>query len=76
LTTVHRVGATGHIGGAALELLYQKYPDVKIRALVRDEGKGDRLRGRYQRIETVLGDNTSLDVLEREAREADVVLSK
>ncbi|PQE26515.1 Nucleoside-diphosphate-sugar epimerase protein [Rutstroemia sp. NJR-2017a BBW] len=68
------VGATGHIGGAVLELLYRKYPDVKIRALVRDEGKGERLRERYQGIETVLGDNAALDVLEREAREADVVL--
>jgi hypothetical protein len=59
-----------------LELLYRKYPDVKIKALVRDEAKGERLRERYQGIETVLGDNAALDVLEREAREADVVLSK
>ncbi|PQE07928.1 Nucleoside-diphosphate-sugar epimerase protein [Rutstroemia sp. NJR-2017a WRK4] len=69
------VGATGHIGGAVLELLYRKYPHVKIRALVRDEAKGERLRERYQGIETVLGDNSALDVLEREAREADVVLT-
>lgn len=59
-----------------LELLYQKYPDVTIRALVRDEAKGDRLRGRYPRIETVVGDNGTLDILEREAKGADVVLSK
>ncbi|KAM3072093.1 hypothetical protein ACMFMG_008555 [Clarireedia jacksonii] len=75
MSRIFIVGATGHIGGAVLELLYGKYPDVKIRALVRDEEKGETLRGKYRRVETVLGDNGSLDVLEREAKEADVVLN-
>ncbi|TGO51424.1 hypothetical protein BOTNAR_0356g00010, partial [Botryotinia narcissicola] len=69
------IGATGHIGGAVLDLVYPKYPDVHIKALVRDEKKGIILVGKYPRVTFVVGDLTSLDLLTREAKEADIVIN-
>lgn len=59
-----------------LDLVYPKYPDVHIKALVRDEKKGKILVGKYPQVTFVVGDLTSLDLLTREAKEADVVISE
>ncbi|KAF7912509.1 uncharacterized protein EAF01_001530 [Botrytis porri] len=75
MSKIFVVGATGHIGGAVLDLIYPKYPDVHIKALVRDEKKGKILVGKYPRVTFVVGDLTSLDLLTREAKEADVVVN-
>ncbi|KAF7928777.1 uncharacterized protein EAE97_009619 [Botrytis byssoidea] len=75
MTKIFIIGATGHIGGAVLDLVYPKYPDVHIKALVRDEKKGKILVGKYPRVTFVVGDLTSLDLLTGEAKEADVVIN-
>lgn len=58
-----------------MDLLQREYPDVPLRALVRDEDKASRLRSRYPNVETVTGDLESLALLEEEARGADVVVN-
>jgi uncharacterized protein YbjT (DUF2867 family) len=52
-TTVLITGASGKVSGALLEELRDK-PDVHVRALVRDQAKGDALRARG--VEVVIGD--------------------
>ncbi|TGO23024.1 hypothetical protein BPAE_0146g00020 [Botrytis paeoniae] len=74
MSNIFIIGATGHIGGAVLDLVYPKYPDVHIKALVRDEKKGKILVGKYPRVSFVVGDLTSLDLLTSEAKEADIVI--
>ncbi|EMR82906.1 putative nucleoside-diphosphate-sugar epimerase protein [Botrytis cinerea BcDW1] len=75
MSQIFFIGATGHIGGAVLDLVYQKYPDVLIHTLVRDEKKGKILVGKYPRVTFVIGDLASLDLLTREAKKADIVIN-
>ncbi|KAF7940095.1 uncharacterized protein EAE98_000222 [Botrytis deweyae] len=75
MSKIFIIGATGHIGGAVLDLVYPKYTDVHIKALVREEEKGKMLVGKYPRVTFVVGDLTSLDLLTREAKEADIVIN-
>ncbi|KAF7943153.1 hypothetical protein EAE96_011095 [Botrytis aclada] len=75
MSKIFVIGATGHIGGAVLDLIYPKYPDVHIKVLVRDEKKGKILVGKYPRVTFVVGDLTCLDILTREAKEADIVIN-
>lgn len=69
------MGSTGHIGGAVLDQFLQKYPDATVKALVRDEQKAARLVAKYPRVETVIGDTSSLEILEEASRGADIVLN-
>ncbi|KAF7883951.1 hypothetical protein EAF00_011263 [Botryotinia globosa] len=52
-----------------------EYPDVHIKALVRDEKRGKILVGKYPQVTFVVGDLTSLDLLTREAKEADIIIN-
>lgn len=72
---IKSVGGTGHAGGAVLDLLLQKHPQVKVNVLVRDEAKAARLRNKYPTVETTLGDLSSHQTLQDEARSADVVIN-
>ncbi|KAL1865032.1 hypothetical protein Daus18300_007379 [Diaporthe australafricana] len=67
------VGATGHSGGAFLDLVLQKHPQLAVKVLARDEDKAARLRGKYPTVQTVLGDLSSHQTLQDEARNADIV---
>ncbi|ESZ91498.1 hypothetical protein SBOR_8127 [Sclerotinia borealis F-4128] len=75
MSKIFLIGATGHIGGAVLDLVYPKYPNAEIKALVRDEKKGEVLVGKYPRVKVVIGDFKTLDILTREAKEADLVIN-
>ncbi|KAI1858038.1 uncharacterized protein JN550_012931 [Neoarthrinium moseri] len=75
MVQVFFVGATGHIGGAVLDQLLQKNPDVAVKALVRDEQKASRLAAKYPRVQTVIGDTKNVDVLDSVSREADIVIN-
>ncbi|KAH7018048.1 uncharacterized protein B0I36DRAFT_368099 [Microdochium trichocladiopsis] len=81
MPTVFFIGATGHIGGAILHLLTSKdkfTKDLQIRALVRDSDKATRLQDKFPKVknlECVVGDLKTLDVLEREAEAADIVIN-
>ncbi|TVY89249.1 hypothetical protein LAWI1_G006045 [Lachnellula willkommii] len=73
---INSIGATGHIGGAVLDLISSSYPDtLSVRVLVRDQQKADQLVAQYQYIISVIGNLDSLELLEAESRDADIVIS-
>ena len=71
-----RIGATGHIGGAVLDLISSESPELSILALVRDEQKSERLVAKYPRVSTLIGDLDSTELLEISSYNADVVIRK
>ena len=54
-------GANGHLGGATIDFLLEKSPNAKIKALVRSEEKGKKLKN--ERIEFAVGDYLNYDSL-------------
>ncbi|POS69179.1 hypothetical protein DHEL01_v212425 [Diaporthe helianthi] len=75
MVQVFILGGTGHAGGAVLDLILQKHPQVPVTVLVRDEHKGARLRNKYPAVQTTLGDLSSHQKLHDEAHRADVVIN-
>ena len=71
-----RIGATGHIGGAVLDLISSELAKLSILALVRDEQKSERLVAKYPRVSTLIGDLDSTELLETNSYNADVVIRK
>ncbi|KAL8886173.1 MAG: hypothetical protein Q9215_006075 [Flavoplaca cf. flavocitrina] len=67
-------GATGYIGGDALYQLMKSTKQYDVAALVRDSDKGAQIASQYPAIRLVYGDLDSSDVLEEEAKKADIVL--
>ena len=43
---------------------------------MRDQQKADQLKTQYQHITSVIGDLDSLELLESESRDADIVISE
>ncbi|KAL8826543.1 MAG: hypothetical protein Q9170_007361 [Blastenia crenularia] len=71
----HITGATGYIGGDALfELMRRHAEDYQVAVLVRNSDKGAQVASQYPGVRLVYGDLDSTDILEREAKEANVVL--
>jgi hypothetical protein len=70
------VGATGYIGGDALHEIVQKHPEYEIVCLVRDSDQGALVASQYEKIRLVYGNLDSVELLELEARKADIVLSE
>ncbi|CAJ2504864.1 Uu.00g122580.m01.CDS01 [Anthostomella pinea] len=75
MPSVFLIGGTGHVGGAVLDQLQTKHSDVPVKVLVRSEPKATRLRTKYPRVQTVLGDLSTWDVVKAECRRADIVLN-
>ncbi|KAH8671586.1 hypothetical protein BX600DRAFT_434684 [Xylariales sp. PMI_506] len=69
------VGGTGHIGGAILDQFLKEHPEATVKVLVRDEEKSSRLVAKYPKVQTIIGDLGTLDVLETASREADIVIN-
>ncbi|KAL8695603.1 MAG: hypothetical protein Q9224_003307 [Gallowayella concinna] len=68
-------GATGYIGGDALHHLMEKFPKgYEVAALVRNSDKGAQVASQYPTIRLVYGDLDSAEILEEEAKKADIVL--
>ncbi|KAL8780724.1 MAG: hypothetical protein Q9213_006337 [Squamulea squamosa] len=67
-------GATGYIGGDALYQLIKSGKEYDIAALVRNSEKGVQIASQYPAIRLVYGDLDSAELLEEEARKADIVL--
>lgn len=73
---VNSTGATGYIGGDALYTLMQAHPDYDVTALVRNIDKGAQVASQYPTIKLVYGNLDNVELLEQEARKADIVLSE
>lgn len=70
------LGATGHIGGAVLDLISSTFPELQVKVLVRDQQKSDQLTAHYPNVTPVIGGLENVDILEAESRAADTVISK
>ncbi|KAL8769376.1 MAG: hypothetical protein Q9209_004603 [Squamulea sp. 1 TL-2023] len=69
-------GATGYIGGDALYQLIKSGKEYNVTTLVRNSEKGGQIASKYPAIRLVYGDLDSTELLEEEARKADIVLRK
>ncbi|KAL4865531.1 hypothetical protein BDV12DRAFT_174500 [Aspergillus spectabilis] len=75
MTKVFLTGASGYIGGAALQKIAESHPDVQIAALVRDTTKGAIIKKEFPNVEIVEGDLNSEAIIEEQAANADVVMN-
>ena len=66
-------GVTGYIGGDALYLISQKHPEWELTCLVRNSDKGAKVAAEYPGIHLVYGDLEAADLIEEEAKKADIV---
>ena len=73
MTKFFVTGGTGYIGGDALRTFTKAHPEWDITALVRNEEKGAKLKRAFPDIQLVTGELDSADVIEEQARKADVV---
>ncbi|KAL9111133.1 MAG: hypothetical protein Q9227_004396 [Pyrenula ochraceoflavens] len=70
---VFATGTTGFIGGDALHDLVQRHPDWEITCLVRNTSKGAKVASEYPKIRLVYGDLDSSELIEEEAKKADII---
>ncbi|KAK5174653.1 uncharacterized protein LTR77_001735 [Saxophila tyrrhenica] len=75
MTKIFATGATGYIGGDALFAIAQAHPEYDITCLVRNSDKGALVAKDYASSKLVYGDLDSVDLIEAEAKKADIVLN-
>ena len=73
---VDSIGATGHIGGAVLDVIVSTTTSLDVTALVRDESKAKRLREKYPNVKTIIGDLENVELVKSAAIEAEIVISR
>ncbi|KJZ77464.1 hypothetical protein HIM_03188 [Hirsutella minnesotensis 3608] len=71
---VFLTGATGYIGGSALDFIAKAHADYEFTLLVRDESRVGPIKARYPNVKFVYGRLEDSAVLEKAAAEADVVV--
>lgn len=76
MTKIFATGATGYIGGDALYVIANAHPDYEITCLVRNSDKGALVAKEYAKVKLVYGDLDSTELLEEEAKKADIVCRK
>lgn len=59
-----------------LHVLQTAYPKHEYSVLLRDKEKADKVSNAYPKVRVVLGDLDSAELLEEEARKADIVVRK
>jgi N-acetyl-gamma-glutamylphosphate reductase len=59
-------GVSGYTGGHLVDRLSQAHPEYHVVAIVRGEAQGNQVTDKYPKLETVLGDLDSHDVLVKE----------
>ncbi|KIW15124.1 hypothetical protein PV08_07911 [Exophiala spinifera] len=72
--TVFLTGVTGFVGGTILATLSERHPDVRIKALVRQEADAKELQAVYPNFTPVMGTLSSLSLLASTAASADFVI--
>jgi len=71
-----RTGASGYIGGQVLAGLVRSEANFTISALLRDQDKANIVARAFPNVNLVLGDLDDVDIIDREASKADIVLRK
>lgn len=64
----------GYIGGDALYSLVKAHPDYEYTLLVRNEERGKPVAAAYPNARLVYGSLDDVDVIEKEAAAADIVI--
>lgn len=75
MTKIFVTGVTGYIGGDAIYAVTHAHPEYEITCLVRNSDKGAVVVQDYPSFKLVYGDLDSADLIEEEAKKADIVLS-
>ncbi|OAL30034.1 hypothetical protein AYO20_08938 [Fonsecaea nubica] len=73
MAKIFATGTTGYIGGDALYLISQKHPEWELTCLVRNSDKGAKVAAVYPKVRLVYGDLDTVDLIEEEAANSDVV---
>lgn len=73
-TDQHSTGITGYIGGDAFAALHDAHADYTYTALVRNGPRAAQVVAAYPRVRLVYGDLDSIELIETEAKAADIVL--
>ncbi|KAJ5185787.1 hypothetical protein N7491_006342 [Penicillium cf. griseofulvum] len=71
--TTFSTGVTGYIGGDFLYAIHQAHPDWEYSILIRSKDKGAQVASQYPSARIVYGDLDSLDIIEEEVKNADIV---
>ena len=66
----------GYIGGEILDQAYNAYPDYNFILLVRNEERGKPVKDKYPKATLVYGTLDDAAVIEKAAKEADIVIRK
>lgn len=73
-TRVFITGVSGYIGGQITTDLSQQHPELQLVGLVRNLEQAQKVKAKLPSVETVLGDLSSIDILQKEAKKADIVI--
>ena len=76
MTKLFATAATGYIGGDAFYAITQAHPEYEITCLVRNSDKGAQVVKDNPKVKLVYGDLDSVELLEEEAKKADIVCRK
>ncbi|CAM1506189.1 Fc.00g058300.m01.CDS01 [Cosmosporella sp. VM-42] len=74
MTSIFLTGASGYIGGQVLKELSHTHPEYEISALVRSSDTGKQITDVYPEVRVVNGDLDDVDLVEKEASQASIVL--
>lgn len=64
----------GYVGGTAFDIIYEAHPDYDYTLYVRNEERAKPIAEKFADVKFVYGDLDSVDVIEKAASEADVVV--
>ena len=64
----------GCVGGTAFDIIYEAHPDYDYTLYVRNEERAKHIAEKFPDVKFVYGDLDSVDVIEKAASEADVVV--
>ncbi|KAJ6108438.1 hypothetical protein N7523_009761 [Penicillium sp. IBT 18751x] len=68
-------GATGYVGGDWLYTISNAHPDWQLSALIRSKEKASQVTTKYPHLRVVHGDLESVDIIEEEVKNADIVFN-
>lgn len=71
---IFATGATGFIGGTALDTIIKAHPEYEITALVRDKAKAEKVKAQFPNVRIAFGDLDSADIIKEECSKVDIVL--
>lgn len=72
--TIFLTGVTGFVGGTILATLYQTHPNVRVKALIRQEADAEKLQAVYPKLIPIMGTLSSLSLITSTAATADFVI--